>query len=1099
MHKNFRSLILSTISFLCIASVYPIPAVFVEGLFLPSTTKNYSTTNTTTQAELIKYQETQDTIAFLLEPENDATSVWGVTGKVVSIKMPGTDNKSTTPYFSLKLNDIVQIYNPSSNIKTDAATSTYEILNNSYVTYKDAAIYNKIPREVIDKIMSVIHRRYKSSAFKKEVSTITSCNQFIMVIVERLNLEISPTKAIEFITQNFSMQPKINLLLEQIVTQNKSYQSSGDEDDDSANVYRDQLSTLELPEEQNNYLNEQIDNYERNKGNPHTSPSLETYLKLALSLPWKDSLNTSAEQFNLEEVAQTLDNYQYGMDQVKDIIITHLALRMVSNNTTPFVLCLVGKPGTGKTSICKHIADALNKKMYRISLGGIHTSSDITGHSKTYINASEGKIIRALKTTGSASCLILLDEIDKLGTQNQWHGSPADALLHALDPEQNTTFFDEYLGTPFNISRVLFIATANSEAEIPAALRDRMIIVQVPSYSRAEKIAIVRTKLLPRLLSTVGLMSKKPVFTDETIGAIIDKYTFEDGLRGLTNQLNLLIGKFARGYLRNEEITFSPENLEDYLGSEHNNLAEFKRKAKMIENYLTTDNRKLLFDAIDSLDGTKARTPEHEQLRTYISEFLSIPWGPVVDTTNYDFAAVTKAIDESHYGAEEIKESILDYLMLSQRASNKDQGTTLCLYGPPGVGKTSIAQALAKALNKKLVHIPMSSITSPTDLRGIGKEYRGSHLGAIGKALSDAGSTNAIIVLDELDKIPNEAIANALLDILDPIQNKKFIEGHLGATIDLSNILFIATANDVSQIPYPLMQRMTFIEMDAYSVRQKLEIAQNYIIPRLLTEFKLDSIPFLTPELINEVIVHYTVEAGVRKLTAKLKTLIARYMRMIENGEPAFITIENLPTYLGAPYERDSNPTEDKVGVVNGLSFSGRGGSMLPIIAQVYPRTGRGKLTVTGLPGSMLTESATEALAYIRSHALALCARYAPEQKETILNKVATYDVNIQYINMNVDGPSAGLAMCTALVSAFLNIPVNHTYAMTGTIDLLGQAHAIGGINQKFEGARRNGITHIILPEENRPNFDVLREKPAGVEFTFVKSVTEVLDLVLMR
>ncbi len=1103
MNKYMRSTLLLIITSACVGIAHPIPAVFVEGLFLPSTEKSYTTTDATTQLLLTEHHKHQTLISFLLKQDAESTSVWGITGKVVTAEQPGAGNKLTHPLFTLKTIDIIQVYNPALNIQEFETTLssgtkviTHEVTNNAYATYKDSAIFNKLPKQNVDEIINIIHRRYKTAAFKKEVNNIQSCNQFITTVADRLNLEVTTTKAIEFITQNFSIKPKLTLLVELIINQNKSFQSTGEEDDQSSDIFREQLISLNLEEEANTYLHEQIDNYEKNKSNPHVGPVLESYLKLALSLPWKDSMATGPEQFDLEQVAATLDEYQFGMEQVKDIVITHLALRMVSNNTTPFVLCLVGKPGTGKTSICQHIANALNKKMYRLSLGGVHTQSDITGHSRSYVNASEGKIIKALKTTGSASCLILLDEIDKLGTQNQFHGSPADALLHALDPEQNNRFYDDYLGTPFNLSRVLFIATANNESEIPQALRDRMIVVQVPSYSRAEKIEIARTKILPRLFSNVGLMSKKPFFSDATIGAVIDKYTFEDGLRGLTNQLNLLIGKFARAYLRNEEIIFSPENLEFYLGSEHNNLAEFKRKAKVIEHFLTPDNRKRLFDAIDSLDGTKQRTQEYEHLRTYIATFLSLPWAPATDTTNYDLTAVSQAIDATHYGADDIKENILDYLALSQRLTKSSLGTTLCLHGPPGVGKTSIAQALATALNKKMARISMSGVASPYDLRGLAPEYSGSHLGAIAKALSEAGSTNTVIVLDEIDKIPNELVANTLLDILDPSQNNAFVDNYIGGPIDLSRVLFIATANKLETIPYPILNRMTLIEMDAYSVRQKVEIAQNYIIPKLLVEYNLTSLPFITTELITEIILHYTYEAGVRDLTRQLKTLVARSLRMHQLNTPGYVTPETLPLYLGAPFQRDAHPTEDKVGVVNGLSFSAAGGNLITIEVQSYP--GKGEVKSTGLLGEMFKESIQQAMTYIKANAGSITERFIPAERRAAFTAFDSTDIHLQIRPMNVEGPSAGLALCTGIISALSGRPVRHDYAMTGEIDVLGNAHVIGGINQKFENARRNGIKYIILPEENRADFNVLREKPEGVEFIFVKHINEVLERVLL-
>ncbi len=1103
MRKHLVSLFTALACGIITNTVFSLPVVYVDGLLLPSTNRTVSSEQPEIQNQLTHYQTTQELVAFLLKTDEDISTAWGATG-VVSSSTLGEGLKKNPPTYTITLKDIVQVYNPHDSIRTTPLPGTLnketrlEVSPSACGFYKDAPLFNRISVKTIEEIYDLLARRYKTKALQKELSTITTCNQFIQTLVERLNLEISALKALEFLTQNSTIQNKLKLLVELILQQGKASGMSGEENQDLAGNFHQQLQDLQLPEVTTNYLSDTIERYDRSKGNQLEAPGLEAYLRFALSLPWADAASTKNEEYDLEKVAEMLDEYQYGMDQVKDIILTHLALRMVTPEGSPLVLCLVGAPGTGKTSICKHIAQALGKKMARISLAGVHLQSDITGVSRSYINAAEGKIMRSIKNMQSASGVILLDEIDKMGTQNQQHGSPADALLHALDPEQNYAFTDDYLNIPFNISKILFIATANNEREIPSALRDRMIIVQVPSYTKAEKIEIAQSKIIPRLLQKSGLMSQKPSFSNEVIGLIIDKYTFEDGLRGLTHQLNFLIGKFARAYLRGETIIFTTDNLSTFLGNAHNSLAKFKRKAKEIEPYLSTAARKKLFDAIEAFDATRERTEAHEKLRAYISAVLDFPWIPGEDSTNYNLDAVAAAIDETHYSVDEVKDSILDYLALAQRNTDSSSGSVLCLAGLPGVGKTSVAQALAKALNKKFIRVPMSSLTSIYDIKGLSADYQNGHTGVIAQALIDTGSQNTIIVLDEIDKIPHIAIANALLDVLDPTQNTKFLDEYLGVPVDISKVLFIATANDTSQIPYPLWDRLTMVEMLGYSERQKVEIAQKYLLPKLYTQNNLSPLPFITPELLHTIIYNYTKEAGVRQLGRRLKTIVARYARSLNSTTPLVVTPNNIDAILGEPLTHDAIFNVDSVGTSNGLYWSMSGGGVLLI--QVTARRGRGDVKVSGLPKEDMQESANAAVSYVKTNINHIMATYAPNMalpKDISLNGV---DIHIHAMRGATpkSGPSAGLAFCTAIVSCLTGRPTRHDYGMTGEIDLYGNAFAIGGLDQKLEGARNHGLKRVFVPEENRKSIQALKEMPADVQVTFVETIDDILSEILL-
>lgn len=1075
------------------------PALFIEGIVLPGTTRSYSATDKQVSTQLAHFCQTAEVVLFLIPTESETTSnLWGASGCVIECTSKSDAGDAKTEW-TLQLKNMVQIFHNRDGLRTVPLTpNSQECMRldahpRDYAEYPDSPHFNRLPSKIVEEIAELVHRKYRTKAFRKELATVGTVNQLIQMLTARLELDINARKALEFLTRT-SIQDKLNLLIQLLNQQNRTIQTGGDEGAEQANQFRDQLEDLALDKETNDYLSEVIERYERTRQNPHENPALETYLRFTLSLPWKEAASGNTESFDLDKIAAALDSYQYGMDQVKDIILTHLALRMISHDGMPFVLCLVGAPGTGKTSVCQNIARALGKKIYRLSLGGVHSQSDITGFNRTYIGAMEGKIMRGIKTMGSATGVIILDEIDKLATNNRAHGSPADALLHALDPEQNTHFFDDYLGIPFNISKTLFIATANSERNIPKALADRMIMVQVPSYSREEKITIAQKMIIPRLLEKVGLKEAQPTFSSEVIGAIIDNYTFEEGLRGLSHQLNFLIGKYARNYLRGDIITFTPDNLSSFLGTAHNNLVDFKRKAKIIQNELPEATRAKLFKAIEAFDEIPERTGEYERLRCYINTVLSLPWQKEPDQTNYDAQAVAEALDAAHYGTDTVKEAILDYLALAERSNGKKHGSILCLLGPPGVGKTSIAQALAGALNKKIASIPMGTLTSAFDLRGIASEYSTGHIGKVAQALIDSGSKQGVILLDEIDKIPHISIANTLLDVLDPQQNKTFVDDYVGTPIDLSQVFFVATANDIQEIPDPLYDRMTIVPVEGYSTRQKIEIAEQHLLPKILQESNIATAPFINTDLIRAIIEQYTHESGVRQLGKRLTTLIARYARSLQKQEPFIIGNQTLSTIFGAPLLDDLSPEKDNVGVVNGLYASIAGGGLTFIQVKVMP--GNGALKRSGSLKNVTNESIEAALSYIKSNRDYLAAHYGSELA-TVDFKTLDIHVHMTRAATPKDGPSAGLAFCTALISALTGRPVDHLGAMTGEIDLFGNALAIGGIDQKLEGARRNGIKYVFVPAENRGDVAAMKELPEGVEIIFVSHVEEVLKRIL--
>ena len=942
-----------------------------------------------------------------------------------------------------------------------------------------------------------------------------SINQVFQEMISFFKLEVSEEQAVQFLQHNFSIPDKLTILMELFEQArregklDKIINASSSGDDPQA--LREQIKELGAPADVTSELEQTVDQYEAMQANPNAEvPPLLNYLKFALSLPWNKS---TPEAVDLTAVEATLNQEQFGMDEVKDRTLDYLALRSLSRKPLPTIMCLVGAPGVGKTSVCEVIAKALDRKMTRIALGGIHSESEIRGHRRTYIGAMPGRIMESIKRAGTNNPVCVLDEIDKLATENSFHGSPAAALLEALDPEQNHAFMDHYLGLPFDLSKCIFIATANDLHKIPRALRDRMDIVQVKSYTVEEKITIAQTKIIPRLLSKLKLEEKDyPAFSDDVLRQLIDEHTFEEGLRGMTNKISILIAKHARHYLTSkvrdingtdeeEKISFKAKNLSQYLGAAHSQLEEYKRKAKEIEPFLKESSRRRIFDAIDRYDMTKESDQERPRLRKYIDLFVNLPWGKQTnDKTN--LKATQDYLAQSHYGMDKVNERILNYLALRKRSA-KARATILCLVGPPGVGKTSICKAIADSMGKDFYRIALGGISHESDIRGMRQGYVGAESGRILNALRKVGSKNALISLDEIDKLghgsTNGSPSSALLEVLDPEQNHSFTDNYLGEPFDLSNILFIATANDLNTIPHALYDRMEIIPVEGYNTEQKIAIAQRHILPKLLKQAELENaLDLFSPELIRSVIRNHTMEAGVRKLTTRLNTLIARYVRELENPETAqkashILDPNNLTISLGARASLfDPMPKEDLVGVVNGLSYSNSGGKLLQI--EVVTMPGSGAIKLTGQMGDVIQESAQAALSYVRTYG---------EKYGVAPGRMKDLDIHIHVpsgANVPVEGPSAGAAMITACMSALSGRPIRHDYAMTGTMSLQGKVGVIGGVEQKLDGARRSGMKYAIFPQQNAGDIDELKmhgKLPDDIDIILVDHIDEVLSRVL--
>ena len=497
---------------------------------------------------------------------------------------------------------------------------------------------------------------------------------------------------------------------------------------------------------------------------------------------------------------------------------------------------------------------------------------------------------------------------------------------------------------------------------------------------------------------------------------------------------------------------------------------------------------------IDRLKGMPGGGQESNVIRTYIETLLELPWNKISKDNN-DIRHAKQILEEDHYGLEQVKERVLEYLAVRVLAK-KGNSPIICLVGPPGTGKTSIARSVARALNKKYVRISLGGVHDEAEIRGHRKTYVGAMPGRLVDGLRQAGVSNPLMLLDEIDKVSSDYkgdTSSALLEVLDGEQNVKFRDHYVELPIDLSNVLFIATANTTQTIPGPLLDRMEVIEVNSYTENEKFHIARNYLVEKQKDRcgLKKDQL-VISDSALKKIIHNYTREAGVRNLERRIGEICRKTAReyLEHKKEHIRVTESNLEKYLGKEkitFE-DANE-EDQVGIVRGLAWTSVGGDTLQIEVNVMP--GKGELKLTGQMGDVMKESAMTALTYVRS----ICPQYdVPD------DYFAKHDIHIHIPEGAVpkDGPSAGITMATAMFSAVVNRKVLAKVAMTGEITLRGRVLPIGGLKEKILAAKMAHMETVLVPDKNRADIaELSREITKGLTILYMKSMEDVLAAAL--
>lgn len=530
----------------------------------------------------------------------------------------------------------------------------------------------------------------------------------------------------------------------------------------------------------------------------------------------------------------------------------------------------------------------------------------------------------------------------------------------------------------------------------------------------------------------------------------------------ISDKVQEQMDKNQREYFLREQMKIISNELGEAADAEEDTR---RFRAQIRDLHLPQEAEKKLLRECDRMDRMSSQSPESAVSRTYLETVLALPWNTFTKD-KLDLKAARRVLDADHYGMDKVKTRILESLAV-RRLSPDIKGQILCLVGPPGVGKTSIARSVAKAMGRKYVRISLGGIHDEAEIRGHRKTYIGSMPGRILAAMQTAGSSNPLMLLDEVDKLGSDYKgdpSSALLEVLDGEQNSAFRDHYVEIPFDLSRVFFITTANDRSTIPQPLLDRMEIIELPSYTFEEKFQIAKKHLLPRQIKRHGMTARQMrVRDDALRDLIAGYTKESGVRTLEREIAALCRKAaMQLGEGAEKVLVRREDLPQLLGpVRFKPDNLSLQDSVGVVNGLAWTSVGGEMLQV--EVAVLDGSGKLELTGSLGDVMKESARAAMTYVRAH----CDEYGIEK-----DFYKTKDIHIHVPEGAVpkDGPSAGVTMTTALVSALSGRAVRGTVAMTGEVTLSGRVLPIGGLREKTMAAYRNGIRCVVIPQENEPD-----------------------------
>ncbi|WP_296127507.1 endopeptidase La [uncultured Anaerococcus sp.] len=617
-------------------------------------------------------------------------------------------------------------------------------------------------------------------------------------------------------------------------------------------------------------------------------------------------------------------------------------------------------------------------------------------------------------------------------------------------------------------------------------------MVEVENYHRLVDLISFHLDLSPKeyyqLLSELDI-TERMKFLHRTIDKEIELKNL--GLE-IEKEVTDNINKSQKEYYLREKMDVLKKELNQTTGQAENEVDEFRQKIAKIK--FDKESKKSLNKDLDRLDSIPEMSPDYGVILSYLDFVVGLPWNKK-SKESLDIKKASEILDTDHYGLEDVKERILESIAV--RIKNKSvKGSIICLVGPPGVGKTSIAKSVARALNREFVSMRLGGVTDESEIRGHRRTYVGAMAGRVLANINRVGVKNPVFLLDEIDKLGSDFRgdpSSALLEVLDPEQNDKFIDRYLDIPFDLSDVFFLTTANDINQIPDALYDRLEIIELSGYTMGEKMNIAKKYLISKQMKNTGLsDEELAISDKVVEKIIKNYTREAGVRELERLIGKICRRAVKEILEGKKSVrVTMNNYSKYLGREkFIDDHISKEEKIGVVNGLAWTSVGGTMLTVEANVME--GKGHVEFTGSLGDVMKESGQAAIVYIRSNADKLGIKDKFYEDKDI-------HVHVPEGATPKDGPSAGITMTTAITSALTGKKVRNNLAMTGEVTITGDVLAIGGLKEKALAAYSYGVTNVIIPKDNeRDTEDIPKEIRDKINFIPVSNVSEVIERALI-
>lgn len=744
----------------------------------------------------------------------------------------------------------------------------------------------------------------------------------------------------------------------------------------------------------------------------------------------------------------------------------------------------------GRPKSMRLIKEAVHKK----SLIGVVCQKEMDTEDPVlgdlYTTGVIADIVRVLEMPDGSTTVILQGkkrfELNEL-TETDPYLSGKITVLEDTKPDKTDREFEALISTIKDLTIKMLGAVAEPPRDLIFSIKNNKNVLYVvnfscsniPSGSAEKQQLLLIGDLKERAYRLLFILNREYQLVE--LKASIQMKTHED------------INQQQKEYFLQQQI----KTIQEELGGNINELEIKELREKASRKKWPAEVAQVFEKELRKLERLHPQSPDYSVQTQYVQNIVNLPWNEY-SKDNFNLSHAQKVLDRDHYGLEKVKERIIEHLAVLKLKGDM-KSPIICLYGPPGVGKTSLGRSIAEALRRKYVRVSLGGLHDEAEIRGHRRTYIGAMCGRIIQNIQKAGTSNPVFILDEIDKITNDFKgdpASALLEVLDPEQNNAFHDNYLDIDYDLSKVMFIATANNLNTISQPLLDRMELIEVSGYIMEEKVEIAAKHLVPKQMDVHGLKKGSVKFPKKTLQVIVEaYTRESGVRELDKKIAKIMRKLARKVASDEPIPTSIkpEDLYEYLGAvEYSRDKYQGNDYAGVVTGLAWTAVGGEILFVESSLSKGKGS-KLTLTGNLGDVMKESAMLALEYIHAHA----AQFNINEE---LFENWNVHVHVPEGAIPKDGPSAGITMVTSLVSAFTQRKVKKNLAMTGEITLRGKVLPVGGIKEKILAAKRAGIKELILSKENEKDINEIKpEYLKGLVFHYVSDIQQVVDLALLR